>query len=416
MSVELLPHLVARLLDQTKGPLFFLKRTDGRFVMGWGAKRESLAGCDSQEAVWLGGKSFFTNFSVEPKSLKPAKVQIWQDFPEQYFFVPRFFIEGNVNTQTFTYHDQETSDAEDQAWENFLQETKQSFEADEVNLNEKLPLHAVSSPHSKREWDELCAQIEKAFERNEVEKIVPARKKTFIADQKVNPGAVFFRFLKQAGSAAHVFAFRHNRDVFMGATPETLFTAAKQGEEYQVDVPAIAGTRGVGEALGRELLNSKKDLHEHEIVVRFLANKLRALGTVNEVPAKPVLLTLPRLQHLFTPLRAQVRNQARVLSLLDSLHPTPAVGGYPQAPAMELLARHELWERGYFASPLGFSLSQTGESCFVVGIRSCLISEEKVHVFAGAGYVAGSTREDEWAETQTKIDSVLHVFGDLKRE
>jgi menaquinone-specific isochorismate synthase len=82
---------------------------------------------------------------------------------------------------------------------------------------------------------------------------------------------------------------------------------------------------------------------------------------------------------------------------------------------MELLARNELWERGYFASPLGFTFGKTGESCFVVGIRSCLISQEKVHVFAGAGYVAGSSADDEWDETQVKIDSVLQIFGDLKR-
>jgi menaquinone-specific isochorismate synthase len=410
VSVELIPRLVARLLDQTKGPLFFLKKTDGRFVLGWGAKRESLTGCDPQEAVWLGGKSFFSNFSVEPQSLKPAKVQIWQDFPEQYFFVPRFFVEGNFNTQQFTYHDEDTTEPEDKAWENFLLETQQSTDNDQQQ-----PLHAVLSPHAKREWDELCEKIENSLLRKELEKVVPARKKTFIAQEKVDSGAIFCKLLKQAGPTLNIFAFRHNRDVFLGATPEVLFSAQKDVDGFKVQVPAIAGTRAPGEDLGRELLNSEKDLREHEVVVRFIANKLRAIGSSVDVPSAPVLLKLPKLQHLFTPVTAHIKNHARVLSLLDALHPTPAVGGYPQAPAMELLARHELWERGYFASPLGFTFGKTGESCFVVGIRSCLVSQEKVHVFAGAGYVAGSSADDEWDETQVKIDSVLQIFGDLKR-
>lgn len=417
MSTALLPHLVARLLDQTKGPLFFLQKSDGRFVLGWGAKSESTTGPDQHEAIWLGGKCFFSGFTIDPPSLKPAKVNNWHDFPERYFFAPRFFIEGNAKTGEFNFRDEGTTEAEDKAWESFFTETKLRYEKGADSYGETLSITAVVSPHARREWDELCAHIDVLLECGELEKAVPARKKTFVADRKIDTGAVFFRFLQKSGSAAHIFAFRHNKDVFLGASPELLFSSEKDADAYRVQVPAIAGTRARGkdvaadEALGQELLRSAKEQNEHKIVVRFIEEKLAAVGTLKAPTPAPSLLKLPRLQHLYTPLEAQVRNQTRVWTLLDSLHPTPAMGGLPQSAALELLSRFELWERGYYASPMGYSLAGSGECAFVVGIRSCLISDEKVHVFAGAGYVKGSTAEGEWAETQQKIDSVLHVFG-----
>jgi menaquinone-specific isochorismate synthase len=417
MSIELLPHLVARILNETKGPLFFLQEARGKFVLGWGARRESHSFPDDQESVWLGGKSFFAGFNVDPPSLKPAKVNIWQDFPERYFFVPRFFVEGNIEQDTFTFYGEGTSDAEDKAWENFLKETQLRKAEDSQRLDSMLNLGSVLTPHARREWDALCEKIEAALLGNQLTKVVPARKKTFISDSKIDAGQVFFRFLAKANANTNVFAFRHNQDVMIGATPEMLFSAKRDQEQFLVQVPAIAGTRPRGKtatedsALAKQLLESDKENREHQIVVKFICDKLAGLGTLGEVPETPIILQLPKLQHLFTNITASLRNQARVWSLLDSLHPTPAVGGFPQAAALELLCRYELWERGYFASPLGYLLNNKGESGFVVGIRSCLISDTKVHVFAGAGYVAGSSADDEWTETKQKLDSVLHVFG-----
>jgi salicylate biosynthesis isochorismate synthase len=98
-------------------------------------------------------------------------------------------------------------------------------------------------------------------------------------------------------------------------------------------------------------------------------------------------------------------------ALIDCLHPTPAISGYPKAASLDLLYENEGWDRGLFSAPLLFRT--TGRELCLVAIRSCLLTPEHIHFFAGAGYVRGSTPEAEWDETEKKIQVMYSVlFGE----
>jgi menaquinone-specific isochorismate synthase len=98
-----------------------------------------------------------------------------------------------------------------------------------------------------------------------------------------------------------------------------------------------------------------------------------------------------------------------VLELLQALHPTPAVCGYPRDEALEFLRGEEPFDRGWYAGPVGF-FDEEGNGAFAPALRSAVAHGRTWRLFAGAGIVAGSRPELEWAETGIKFEPVLRAL------
>ncbi len=182
---------------------------------------------------------------------------------------------------------------------------------------------------------------------------------------------------------------------------------------------ALAGSirRGVTDqedhALGQQLLASAKDSGEHAVVVRVLAEGLRAVCADVQTPPAPQLLRLHNVQHLHTPITARVRTGRSVLDLVERLHPTPAVGGYPREAALRLIRDREGLDRGWYAGPLGW-VDARGEGEFAVALRSALLRGSEATLFAGCGIVADSQPESEYAESALKMRPLLAALGVLE--
>src|SRR5690606_17222343 len=95
--------------------------------------------------------------------------------------------------------------------------------------------------------------------------------------------------------------------------------------------------------------------------------------------------------------------------VMRALHPTPAVGGYPTAPALEAIRTLESFDRGWYAGPLGWIGTHGAE--FAVAIRSGLAWRDRLALFSGAGIVEGSEPDREWAEIEQKIGDFARVLG-----
>ena len=109
-----------------------------------------------------------------------------------------------------------------------------------------------------------------------------------------------------------------------------------------------------------------------------------------EVAAEPVVIKVANIQHLATPIRAQLAESRSVLELAGLLHPTP--GRRPRARrrgGLRAIAELEQLDRGWYAGPVGWmDMAEDGEFC--VALRSALIRDRRAHLFAGAGIVADS--------------------------
>lgn len=197
---------------------------------------------------------------------------------------------------------------------------------------------------------------------------------------------------------------------FIGASPERLISI----NNYRLITDALAGSAPRGKtpvedaAHANRLLNSEKERHEHALVIDFIRQRLSQLGLLPQVLA-PRLRQLSNIQHLWTPISAIVPANVHPLKIVSQLHPTPAVAGAARDFACAEIRRYEKFERGLYAAPLGW-IDASGNCEFIVGIRSALIDGDRARLYAGAGIVAGSNPDKEFAEVQLKLQALLKAL------
>jgi menaquinone-specific isochorismate synthase len=242
------------------------------------------------------------------------------------------------------------------------------------------------------------------IEANEFEKIVLARAKDIVASQALHPLRVL-NGLRQRFADCYAFSVANGRgQSFIGASPERLLRV----NSGQLLTEALAGsirrgaTASEDAALGTALLRSEKDRREHEFVLQSITRRLEPLGVKLEFSSAPGLRRLANVQHLHTAVRAALPEGIRLLDALARLHPTPAVGGKPRTAALPRIRELEAFPRGLYAGALGW-IDARGNGEFFVGLRSALIDGPKARLYAGAGIVAGSWPEKEFAETELKF-------------
>lgn len=248
--------------------------------------------------------------------------------------------------------------------------------------------------------------------RGECNKIVLARAKDVTARRALHPLRVL-NGLRQRFPECHAFSFtRGGGASFIGASPERLVRVSRGVMETEALAGSMRRGGGASEdaALGAALLRSEKDRREHEAVVRDIVARLESTGVHVETPGTPRLRRLANVQHLLTPLRAAVPEGVGLLELVAAMHPTPAVGGSPREAAVARIRELEGFPRGLYAGALGW-MNARGGGEFFVGIRSALVEGARCRVFAGAGIVAGSTPEKEYAETELKFAAMLEALG-----
>jgi menaquinone-specific isochorismate synthase len=162
-------------------------------------------------------------------------------------------------------------------------------------------------------------------------------------------------------------------------------------------------------ALAARLLASEKDRAEHRWVVDEMVERLGEVATDIRAAETPHVLTLARIQHLETEIRARVPTDRHVLDMVEALHPTPAVCGVPRDAALELLQREEPFDRGWYAGPVGW-FATDGDGHFVPALRTAVGDGRRWRLFAGAGIVDGSSAQGEWDETGIKFQPVLRAL------
>src|SRR5439155_23474671 len=121
----------------------------------------------------------------------------------------------------------------------------------------------------------------------------------------------------------------------VAASPELL----TRRDGLPAQTVALAGSTrrsadpAVDDHLGEQLLRSEKDREEQAIVARRIARALRPHAVWVAAPDEPALVKVANIQHLATPIRAQLTHPRSAIELAGLLHPTPAVGGEPPAAA-----------------------------------------------------------------------------------
>jgi menaquinone-specific isochorismate synthase len=271
------------------------------------------------------------------------------------------------------------------------------------------------STRTMHETGDYRAAVTRALDEissGKLKKIVLARALDVVASRPFHP-LEMLNGLRQRFPDCYAFSFTRGRGPsFIGATPERLVRISQGTLETEALAGSIRRGASASEdaALSSALQRSEKDRREQREVLDDIVARLTPLGLKPEYPAQPQVKRLANVQHLHTPIRAVVPNAVHALDVVAAMHPTPAVGGSPRDAAMREIPELEAFPRGLYAGVLGW-LNPRGGAEFFVGIRSAVVEGDRARVFAGAGIVAGSSPEKEFAETELKARAMLDAFG-----
>src|SRR3954452_15765013 len=221
------------------------------------------------------------------------------------------------------------------------------------------------------------AAVARAVERiraGALDKVVLAREVQVHAPARHDPAAVL-GVLREGSPSCHVVCAARGDSAFVAASPELLV----RRDGLRAGTLALAGSTrrsadpAVDDNLGEQLLRSDKDREEQAIVTRRIVRVLRPVSVWVTAPEEPVVARMANIQHLATPIRAQLARPVSAVELAGMLHRTPAVGGEPFAAAEPLIPALEGLDRGWYAGPVGWTdANEDGEFC--VALRCALLT------------------------------------------
>lgn len=360
--------------------------------------------------ILLGGFSFFDEIHGP----------MWNSFAPASFTVPKWMIvkDGKFNIVTLAVEVDafDSAGALRQYLRNQLQniaETVRQNSTQKTDNNSKININTnpLDTGSGHKEWVSSIKRAKNEIKQQTFKKIVLARHLTVSKNAGTTPTKVLNNLRQQYPNCYNFLVHQSSGKTFLGSTPERL--GAFRNQLLLTD--ALAGSIQRGNTATEDafyekhLSNSAKDRDEHNFVIRDIEERLSPYAKTLKRNEQPEIKKLSNVQHLYTPIRAQLHDDISMLDVIGKLHPTPAVGGYPWKDASDYINKLEQFERGWYAGPVGwFNISGNGE--FAVGIRSGLFTETEAHFFAGCGIVADSDPEAEWEETNLKLKPMLSAL------
>lgn len=318
-------------------------------------------------------------------------------WPNASLTVPRLLLQrhGGTCAATFTYDRESAPENTLSAWRADWQQLTRSASLPRGGN----PLTRIAVHPGDDIWIERASQAVADIRARHLDKLVLSRRITVRGQTTFEPATVMaalarrypgcFRFSHCAGGAT-----------FLGATPERLVSLRRE----QARSTALAGT--AWDAPSLEQLNDDKNLQEHRLVVNAIVHALEPACRFLEIPARPEILALHDLHHLKSEIRATVKPGVTLLNLVERLHPTPAVGGWPAQAAHAWLLRHGEQRPAWYSGASGW-LGLNGDGDFAVALRCALLEGHEAELYAGAGIVAASDPRAELAETEAKLGAML---------
>jgi salicylate biosynthesis isochorismate synthase len=271
--------------------------------------------------------------------------------------------------------------------------------------------YQVVSAMPPEHYEAAVARATELIGRGRLEKVVLAREVQVHAPRAYDPAAVF-GVLRDAFPGCFCLCVGRGDAALVAASPELLV----RREGNRVSTLALAGSSrrsadpAVDDHLGEQLLRDDSYREEHAIVARRIERTLRPHSVWTAAAPEPTLARIANIQHLATPIRAQLAAPIDVLDLAGLMHPTPAVGGEPLSDAAPLIPALEGLDRGWYAGPVGFT-DATGDGEFCVALRCALLRGNLARCYAGNGIVRNSDPRAELAETEIKLQALLPLLA-----
>lgn len=345
---------------------------------------------------------FFGGFQFSEHSLTNE----WKDYGMSHFVLPKFLITKENGRCYLTYTDDNNKfDIENiERILNAIDSKAQTGVLSEPSVVENKDIQS-------EEWKDLVTKVVSLMNESvALQKVVLSRRRKIEFQDDVNVEDALQRSL-DSNESSYLLLFESGKSQFISQTPEQLC----QIDNGKLYTNAIAGTiirtedESENNKLKAELLNDSKNQFEHRYVVDSIIHDIQSFTKQLEYDKKPTILTNKHLYHLYTKIQADLLSE-NVLEIVNQLHPTPALGGFPKVEAIKFIEHEEFGTRGFYGAPLGYiDLDNNGE--FVVSIRSMLVRGNAATLYSGCGIVKDSNAISEFEETDLKFKPMLKALG-----
>ncbi len=359
--------------------------------------------------VWTGGFSFHSEGTAAGRAPDPA----WSSFKPASMILPELAIQASAEGTYLTVNLMAAPGADQEAMLDAAMTRVAGLIHSELPMIDPHPTvtPTIESVLSPEVYEQSVARAVERIRAGEIEKVVLAREVVVRAGSAHDPASIFGA-LRIGFPSCFNFCVGTGEAAFIGASPELLLRCVGRG----VSTVGLAGSTrrssdpAVDDHLAQQLLSSPKDRGEQAVVVRRIVKTLSKISVWVEAADEPEIIKVANIQHLGTPVYAQLAQPRTAIELAGLLHPTPAVGGEPWKKARKVMAEVEEMDRGWYAAPVGW-MDGAGDGEFCVALRSALIRDREAHLFAGVGVVAESDPAAELAETEIKLGALLSLLS-----
>ena len=335
----------------------------------------------------------------------------WNNFRTIHFFVPQIIILQKEDETFLIYNFQANSKINN---ENIVIDFIQSVSAifnldDEETVKKNITYESNGETNNyKTLWNTIVTEAKNKLDHN-LKKIVLSRRIELLVKVEIDWTQMFLE-LETTFSNCYLFLVKSKEAAFFGASPEKFLSI----RDNNIEIDALAGSAsGDSTDIESELLN-KKNIKEHKYVIDFIGEAISEYAHDIRVDTSPQIKKLKNVQHLYTKINAKLNEDRNVLSLIDSMFPTPAVCGLPKQIARDTINEIEKFDRGLFSGLIGWI--DINFNCeFAVAIRSAPYKKGELHLYAGAGIVEESIPEEEYVETEMKFNTILNLFHEQNK-
>ena len=358
---------------------------------------------DDDGPVWVGGFAFADEGGRTPE---------WSSFAPARLTLPRICLQRRGPEAILTLSAAVEPDDDAESVVDRLARRVAEIEPGRMPLLDPDPVESarVASAAPPEHFEEAIRRATERIAAGDMHKVVLAREVRVHAPRPIDAAAVYGA-LREAFPSCYCYLAATPDATFLGASPELL--VRRDGQRAQT--VALAGTLrrsadpAVDRHLAEQLLSGERYREEQAIVTRRIERELDPVSVWVAAAEEPVVVKVQNVQHLGTPIRAQLAEPLACVELAGRLHPTPAVGGEPADRALPLIPALEGLDRGWYAAPFGWTdLAEDGEFC--VALRCALVRDRVAHLYAGEGIVRDSVPEEELAANEAKLQALLPLL------
>lgn len=276
-------------------------------------------------------------------------------------------------------------------------------------LCEKSARH-VNEYESVRESDDF-SRYEQAFKtmhssllNGMCDKVVLSRKVNIFKPIGFSTGNSFYSALNAYPDAFVCLFSSPLTGTWLVISPEMILSG--NGDEWQT--VSLAGTKFRSEDL-TEISWDAKNMGEQEIVSDYIEHQL-IFRNLNYIKKGPYTAAAGKILHLKTDYFFRLNDNLNPAEMLELLHPTPAVCGFPRENALKLIQNSEGYDRSFYSGFCGPYMTQ-GNTCLYVNLRCMEITTESLDLYSGGGLMPSSQLKNEWEETEAKLQTMLSVIN-----